>query len=74
MKSPFPGMDPFLEKHWGDVHLRLMIGASDALQPELPADLVARAEERVYVEAGEDSRHIAPAVHISEGQTWRPRT
>ena len=20
MPSPFPGMDPFLEAHWGDVH------------------------------------------------------
>ncbi|MGO9470092.1 MAG: DUF4058 family protein, partial [Isosphaeraceae bacterium] len=20
MKSPFPGMDPYLERHWGDVH------------------------------------------------------
>lgn len=25
MKSPFPGMDPYLEQHWGDVHTSLMV-------------------------------------------------
>jgi len=20
MKSPFPGMDPYLQRHWGDIH------------------------------------------------------
>jgi len=24
MPSPFPGMDPYLEAHWGDIHTRLM--------------------------------------------------
>jgi hypothetical protein len=23
MQSPFPGMDSYLEQHWGDVHARL---------------------------------------------------
>jgi len=24
MKSPFPGMDPYLEQHWRSVHHRLL--------------------------------------------------
>jgi hypothetical protein len=25
MPNPFPGMDPYLEAHWSDVHARLVI-------------------------------------------------
>src|SRR5438105_4713913 len=46
MKSPFPGMDPFLEQYWGDVHHSLIQYARDTMQPQLPADLRARVEER----------------------------
>ncbi|MBM3840598.1 MAG: DUF4058 family protein [Verrucomicrobia bacterium] len=67
MKSPFPGMDPFLEKHWGDVHHRLVQYACDTLQPNLPADLRARVEERVFVEREPGRvRPVIPDVSISE--------
>ena len=33
MKSPFPGMDPYLERHWGDVHQALVTYIRDQLQP-----------------------------------------
>lgn len=67
MKSPFPGMDPYLERHWGDVHARLIIYASNALQPGLPADLVARAEERVFVETDVGARRrMVPDVHVAQ--------
>lgn len=49
MKSPFPGMDPYLELTWRDIHHSLVVYASDQLQPKLPADLAARIEEQVYV-------------------------
>src|SRR5262245_5387348 len=65
MASPFPGMDPYLEKHWGDVHHRLVTYAADHLQPELPSDLRARLEERVYVET-ETPRFIYPDVRVIE--------
>ena len=66
MKSPFPGMDPFLEPHWADVHHRLIIYGADALAPHLPGDLRARVEERVYLESEvERLRTIAPDVHVS---------
>lgn len=42
-------MDPYLEFHWRDVHARLVNGACDQLQEQLPADLCARMEERVYL-------------------------
>jgi len=50
MKSPFPGMDPFLERHWGDVHATLIVYARDLLQPRLPDDLLARIEQRVFLQ------------------------
>jgi hypothetical protein len=65
MKSPFPGMDPYLERHWEDVHHRLVQYASDTLQPDLPDDLLARVEQRVFVESyGARIRSIAPDVRI----------
>ena len=53
MPSPFPGMDPYLEAHWRDVHARLIIYTSDALQGFLPGSLRARVEERVSLETPE---------------------
>jgi len=70
MASPFPGMDPYLEQHWGDVHHRLITYASDQLQKVLPRDLRARVEERVFVASSEDGqRAIIPDVRVLE----RPR-
>jgi hypothetical protein len=43
-------MDPYLEAHWLDIHARLVIYASDALQGVLPRSLRARVEESVLVE------------------------
>ena len=66
VKSPFPGMDPYLETRWGDVHQGLVTYARDALQPNLPPDLRARIEERVYVETEtEQIRRIVPDVYIA---------
>jgi Protein of unknown function (DUF4058) len=50
MLSPFPGMDPYLEAYWGDVHASMIIYARDALQGALPASLRARVEERMQLE------------------------
>ena len=51
MGSLFPGMDPHLERYWLDVHQSLVTYARDALNRELPPDLLARAEERVLIDA-----------------------
>src|SRR5947207_8537674 len=57
MPSPFPGMDPYLESHWRDVHHRLITYASDAIQEALPPELRARVEERVVLGGYEGLGH-----------------
>ena len=67
MKSPFPGMDPYLEQHWPDVHARLILYACDQLEDQLPGDLIARVEERVVFEADDGGLRVAyPDVKIAE--------
>jgi hypothetical protein len=73
MASPFPGMDPYLERFWSDVHARLVTYACDQLQERLPPDLIARMQERIYVETPEGpGRSMHPDVRVVEhnrGQT-----
>lgn len=67
MASPFPGMDPYLEEFWGDVHTRLVLYTGDQLQDVLPRDLRARVQERVFVDApSTGERDIYPDVRIVE--------
>lgn len=67
MGSPFPGMDPYLERHWLDVHTALVAGTRDSLNQGLPDDLIASAEERVAVETDEGKhRLIGPDVRVFE--------
>ena len=44
---PFPGMDPWMQGRWGDVHNSLASKARDYLNRVLPDDLYAQAEERI---------------------------
>jgi len=70
MKSPFPGMDPYLEEHWGDIHARLVVYACDLIQATLPSDLRARVQERVFVESSEaGTRTVYPDVRVVETRT-----
>src|ERR1700680_3369880 len=68
MPSPFPGMDPYLEAHWRDVHARLIIYASDALQTVLPGSLRARVVGRVLLETpqGLGDHPLFPDVRVVE--------
>ncbi len=68
MPSPFPGMDPYLEGHWRDVHARLIIYACDALQAVLPGPLRARVEESVLLETSQGLAEHAlfPDVRVVE--------
>jgi hypothetical protein len=61
-------MDPYLEAHWRDVHARLIIYASDALQSVLPKSLRARVEERVILETPEGlgDHPLYPDVRVVE--------
>ena len=61
-KNPFPGMNPWLEAHWGDVHTRLTTYACDQLQPLLPAGLRARIEEYVSIASTDTPEQSWPRV------------
>jgi Protein of unknown function (DUF4058) len=69
MKSPFPGMDPYLERHWGDVHQALVTYIRDQLQASLPDDLRARMQERSDLETPDCRHEYDPDVRVVE----RPR-
>jgi hypothetical protein len=43
-------MGPYLEAHWSDVHISLLVAMQESLQPVLPKGLRVRAEERVISE------------------------
>src|SRR5438132_1913444 len=74
MPSPFPGMDPYLEKHWGDVHASLVTYARNQLQKVLPKDLRARVEERVVISGlSRAPRSLYPDVGVIETEGKRRR-
>jgi hypothetical protein len=63
-QSPFPGLDPYLQRHWSDFHHSFIQYSRDALQNELPEGLLSRVEERVYLEGFEGRiRSIVPDAH-----------
>ena len=70
LKSPFPGMDPYLEQDWLDVHARLIYLICDQLQTQLPGDLCARMESRIVVddEADTELRSRNPDVRALESE------
>ena len=70
MRSPFPGMDPYLERYWRDVHHRLCTYSCDALQPQIRPRLVARLDEQLLVEDedADDARHIVPDLRVEESR------
>jgi hypothetical protein len=60
-------MDPYLEQFWGDVHHTMINRSRAAIQKQLPGDLVARVDERVFVEPSEAlPRNIVPDVRVVE--------
>lgn len=67
MKNPFPGMNPWLEPYWRDVHASLLVYARDQLNGELPPDLTASVDERLAIDVEEEKpRTYLPGVAISE--------
>src|SRR5262244_460892 len=53
MPSPFPGMDPYLERRnvWPDVHSALIVATRDALAPQVAPAYYVAIEERMYIVA-----------------------
>ena len=64
-RSPFPGMDPWLETFWDSVHNRLVTAMCDQIGVRLPAGLVADVEVSVYVlDAGDARGRPKPDVSV----------
>lgn len=50
MRSPFPGMNPYLEhpELWPEVHSRLIVAIADFIAPHLRPKYRVAIEKRVY--------------------------
>ena len=49
VRSPFPGMDPYLEARWPDVHVALNVYVAETLQRALPPALRSRVVNQLMV-------------------------
>ena len=60
MKSPFPGMDPYLESpaFWGDFHSRFVNSWCEAIADALPNNYEARLDEYFEVLQKKKSERI----------------
>jgi len=71
MKSPFPGMDPYIEDRglWSDFHTKLIGEIERALAPLLPDSYFVQSGERNYVVLagtnGNDERPFYPDVGVA---------
>ena len=65
--SPFPGMDPYLERPWEPVHAQLVTTASRMINRLVPPGLVARPEHRTAVQLDE-----VDAADAAEVRGYRP--
>ncbi|HZT78948.1 MAG TPA: DUF4058 family protein [Gemmataceae bacterium] len=70
MKSPFPGMDPYIESCglWGDFHHHLIDKIYDALAAAVPERYVVRTNERSYLvlvgAEGKEDKAFLPDVRV----------
>jgi hypothetical protein len=68
--NPCPGMNPFLESFWPDVHTKLIAYIADEISGHLPSGLKARAEENISLAGLEDeTRNVRADVAVVE--SWR---
>jgi hypothetical protein len=73
MPSPFPGMDPYLERHrwFHGLHNGLIFCIQDALQPALPQPYFALTGELIWMEGSE--RYVDPDVDVLRPVSARRR-
>jgi Protein of unknown function (DUF4058) len=77
--NPFPGMNPFLENFWQDVHTTLIAYIRDAIAENLPRGLKVRAEEAVALEDDNGEGRIVRADVVvkeswkqGDAPSWKP--
>ena len=68
-RNPFPGMNPYMQLTWPDVHVRLIGLLLESLGLELPADLLAKGEMAVEV-LGDSNFRARPDVAVV-GEEWK---
>jgi hypothetical protein len=80
MKSPFPGMDPYIEACglWADFHNLLIVEIYRAIAPVLPKGYTANTGVRTYVVLmeveGKDEKRAIPDVTVtSQAKKKKPR-
>ena len=66
--NSFPGMNPFLELQWSDVHTMLISYIRDALSEELPDDLRSLAGEHLAVMGSSDKNYHTDVAVV---ERWR---
>jgi hypothetical protein len=66
MKSPFPGMDPFIEVSdlWGDFHDLLIADLHRNLAGKVPEQYIVRLNSRSYLAIDEEDAHMRPDVSV----------
>ena len=78
MKSPFPGMDPFLEDpaRWSSVHARLINTISDQVADQVAPHFFVEIEQRVYITTLDDPDKwpIIPDVYVTSSQRSQQST
>src|SRR5579862_2118495 len=68
MPSPFPGMDPYLEQHLGDIAATAVVISSATLNRVLPNDLRSRMDERQFLEHPDDDFTTESFINILEAR------
>lgn len=71
MPSPFPGMDPYLEKPsvFAGFHDQFIANLVAAIQPLLPAPYFAKSGQRVWVELADRVRE--PDISVATPSAWQ---
>ncbi len=72
--NPFPGMNPYLEEFWHDVHPRLLMLASNQLQRALPRDLKARLEQHLSLLEEGAERGVGRRADVAIVEPWSEET
>ena len=68
--NPFPGMNPWLETQWGDTHTSLVTYARNQLQPQLPPDLAAVAQDNAAIGVAPERQRREPDVAVWSTPDW----
>jgi hypothetical protein len=73
VKSPFPGLDPYLQRFWPGVHHRLITYTGDLLADKLPENLKVFIEQRIVFETDDSNvfprlRGYVPDVAVTESK------